>query len=105
MKLKSPLRSTQSSSTVRVFKSFDAVTHTPVMPWQHLSQLGSEPARQSARSAAVANLAAHAAPSPRSQQPVEPHGATRPGLPALAEQYWTLQRAGGHIVPRRSSRR
>ncbi len=29
---------------------------TPVIPWQHLSQLPSEPARQSARSAAVAYL-------------------------------------------------
>ena len=29
---------------------------TPVIPWQHLSQLPSEPARHSARSAAVANL-------------------------------------------------
>ena len=30
--------------------------HTPVMPLQHLAQLPSEPARHSARSAAVANL-------------------------------------------------
>ena len=39
----------------------------------------------------------HAAPSPRSQQSVEPHGATRSGLPALAEQDLTSQRASGNV--------
>ena len=40
--------------------------------------------------------AGHAAPFPRSQQSVEPHGATRL-LPDLAEQYWTPQRASGNV--------
>ena len=52
-----PLRSTQSSSSVRVSKYFDSVTHTPVMPSQHLPQLPSEPARHSARSAALTLVA------------------------------------------------
>ena len=38
----------------------------------------------------------HAAPSPRSQQFVVPHGATRL-LSSLAEQYWTSQRASGNV--------
>ena len=40
--------------------------------------------------------AGHAAPSPRSQQPVEPHGATR-SLPDLARQFSTSQRASGNV--------
>ena len=58
-----PLRSKQSSCSVRVItltsrRSPDCASssHTPVMPLQHLSQLPSKPARHSARSAAVANL-------------------------------------------------
>ena len=43
------LRSTQSSSSVSLFKSFDASTHTPAMPVQQLAQLPWEPARHSAR--------------------------------------------------------
>ena len=49
MSMELPLRSTQSSLLLSLSNSFDAVTHAPVMPLQHLSQLPSEPARQSAR--------------------------------------------------------
>jgi hypothetical protein len=63
---KSPLRSTQSSSSVRVSRVSgkrgsrvcQAVTHLPLMPLQHVSQLPSKPARHSARSAAVLTLVA-----------------------------------------------
>ena len=37
------------------------------------------------------------APSPRSQQPVVSHGATRKGLPALARQVATPQSSGGNV--------
>ena len=69
MLLESPLRSTQSSLPVRVSRSDRSVTHTPVMPSQHLSQLPSEPARQLARSAAVAKLG-HVAAAPSHVRPL-----------------------------------
>ena len=37
----------------------------------------------------------HAAPSPRSQQSVEPHGATRSGLPGLVWQVAMPHRSAG----------
>ena len=38
----------------------------------------------------------HAAPSPREQQPVVPHGATRPGFP-MARQDLTSQASVGNV--------
>ena len=46
--------------------------------------------------AGVVPAPVHAAPSPRSQQPVVPHGATR-SLPRLAWQVATPQSSGGNV--------
>ena len=37
------------------------------------------------------------APSPRSQQPVVPHGATKSGFLYVAPQDWTSHRASGNV--------
>ena len=40
---------------------------------------------------------AQVSPSPRPQQPIVPHGATRSGLPSLALQVATSQRSLGNV--------